>query len=81
VAKYANLVIITGHNAERSEYYFSFRGFAQGRICRLNLAEGAIKNDIPAANIRPLILDLSSLSAVRKATAEINAIEGPLHVR
>ncbi|KAJ7312852.1 hypothetical protein DFH08DRAFT_821699 [Mycena albidolilacea] len=25
MAKYANLVIITGHNAERSEYYFSFR--------------------------------------------------------
>ncbi|KAJ7894456.1 hypothetical protein B0H14DRAFT_2559240 [Mycena olivaceomarginata] len=62
VAKYANLVIITGHNAER-----------------LNLAEGAIKNNILPANIRPLILDLSSLSAVRKAAAEINAIEGPLH--
>jgi hypothetical protein len=38
-------------------------------------------NDILAANIRPLILDLSSLSTVRKAAAEINAIEGPLHVR
>ncbi|KAJ7312831.1 hypothetical protein DFH08DRAFT_973054 [Mycena albidolilacea] len=40
---------------------------------RLNLA-------ILAGNIRPLILDLSSLSAVCKATVEINAIEGPLHV-
>ncbi|KAJ7691252.1 hypothetical protein B0H14DRAFT_3531963 [Mycena olivaceomarginata] len=46
---------------------------------RLNLAEGAIKNDILAANIQPLILDLSSLSAVCKAATEINAIEGPLH--
>ncbi|KAJ7312853.1 hypothetical protein DFH08DRAFT_672027, partial [Mycena albidolilacea] len=54
VAKYANLVITTGHNAER-----------------LNLAEGAIKNDILTANIRPLILDLSSLSAPLRLPSNI----------
>ncbi|KAF7357395.1 Short-chain dehydrogenase/reductase family protein [Mycena sanguinolenta] len=63
LAKYANLVIITGYNAER-----------------LKLTEDTIKADVPAANIRPLTLDLSSLASVRKAAAEVNAIPGPLHV-
>ncbi|KAJ7784190.1 hypothetical protein B0H16DRAFT_1876723 [Mycena metata] len=63
LAKHANLVIITGYNAER-----------------LALAEEAIKKEIPEANIRPLILDLSCLASVRKAAAEVNAYTEPLHV-
>jgi hypothetical protein len=77
-----NLRLVDGKFGIGSDLYSIFHSavFAQGQICRLNLAEGAIKNDIPAANIGPLILDLSSLSSVRKAAAGINAIEGPLHV-
>ncbi|KAJ6453151.1 hypothetical protein C8R45DRAFT_636561 [Mycena sanguinolenta] len=63
LAKYANLVIITGYNSER-----------------LKFSEDAIKKETPGANIRPLILDLSSLAAVRKAAAEVNAYPEPLHV-
>ncbi|KAJ6521627.1 hypothetical protein DFH09DRAFT_1424688 [Mycena vulgaris] len=47
IAKHANLVIITGPDAER-----------------LKLSEEAIKKDVPSANIRRLVLDLASLSAV-----------------
>ncbi|KAJ7130235.1 hypothetical protein C8R44DRAFT_775154, partial [Mycena epipterygia] len=47
---------------------------------RLKLSEEAIKKDIPSANIRPLVLDLTSLTAVRKAAAEVNAYPEPLHV-
>ncbi|KAF8194324.1 hypothetical protein K438DRAFT_1968939 [Mycena galopus ATCC 62051] len=47
---------------------------------RLKLAEDTIKKELPSANIQPLILDLSSLSAVRKAAAEVNSIPEPLHV-
>jgi hypothetical protein len=47
----------------------------------LRLTEEAIKKDVPGANIRPLVLDLSSLAAVRKAAAEVNAYSEPLHVR
>ncbi|KAJ7659851.1 hypothetical protein B0H17DRAFT_1212817 [Mycena rosella] len=46
----------------------------------LQLAEDALKKEIPAANIRKLILDLSSLAAVRVAAAEANAYPEPLHV-
>jgi len=63
LAKYANLVIITGYNAERSK-----------------LSEDAIKKEIPSANIRRLTLDLSSIDAVRKAAAEVNAYPEPIHV-
>ncbi|KAK7038152.1 short-chain dehydrogenase/reductase family protein [Favolaschia claudopus] len=61
--KSANLVIITGHNAER-----------------LKIAEETLKKESPSANIRPLILDLSSLASVRKAAAEVNAMPEALHV-
>ncbi|KAJ7248270.1 NAD-P-binding protein [Mycena haematopus] len=61
IAKYASLVIITGHNPER-----------------LKLAEDALKKEVPGANIRPLVLDLASLDAVRKAAAEVNAY--PEHI-
>ncbi|KAJ7451243.1 NAD-P-binding protein [Mycena galericulata] len=63
IAKYANRVIITGHNVER-----------------LKLSEEAIKKDVPTAHIRTFVLDLSSLAAVRKAAAEVNAEPEPLHV-
>ncbi|KAK7001825.1 hypothetical protein R3P38DRAFT_3044727, partial [Favolaschia claudopus] len=59
----ANMIIITGHNAER-----------------LKITQDAIKKEIPSANIHPLVLNLSSLAAVRKAAAEVNALPGPLHV-
>ncbi|KAF7377868.1 NAD(P)-binding protein [Mycena sanguinolenta] len=61
IAKYANLVIITGHNTER-----------------LKLSTDALKREVPGANIRPLVLDLASLDAVRKAAAEVNAY--PEHI-
>ncbi|KAJ6584396.1 putative short-chain dehydrogenase [Mycena capillaripes] len=63
IAKYANFVIITGHNADR-----------------LKIAEEAIKKQTPSANIRPLILDLSSFASVRRAAEEVNAYPEPLHV-
>ncbi|KAJ7141116.1 NAD-P-binding protein [Mycena epipterygia] len=47
---------------------------------RLKLSEEAIKKDVPSANIRPLVLDFTSLAAVRKAAAEVNAYPEPLHV-
>ncbi|KAK7063363.1 short-chain dehydrogenase/reductase family protein [Favolaschia claudopus] len=62
LAKYASLVIITGHNAER-----------------LKLSEEAIKKETPTANIRTLLLDLSSLESIRTAAAELNDLEA-LHV-
>ncbi|CAK5270080.1 unnamed protein product [Mycena citricolor] len=63
IAPYANLVIITGYDAER-----------------LSLSEAAIKQHVPEANVRKLTLDLSSLSAVRTAAAEVNAYSEPIHV-
>ncbi|KAJ6629324.1 hypothetical protein B0H10DRAFT_1986639 [Mycena sp. CBHHK59/15] len=63
IAKYANLVVITGYNAER-----------------LKLSEDALKQENPAANVRPLILNLASLAAVRSAAAEVNAYPEPIHV-
>ncbi|KAK7015239.1 hypothetical protein R3P38DRAFT_3570543 [Favolaschia claudopus] len=47
---------------------------------RLKLSEDALKQDVPSANIRRLILDLSSLAAVRKTAAEVNAHSEPIHV-
>ncbi|KAJ7207003.1 hypothetical protein B0H12DRAFT_440247 [Mycena haematopus] len=47
---------------------------------RLKLSENAIKKDLPAANIRRLTLDLSSLAGVRKAAAEVNTYSEPIHV-
>ncbi|KAJ7694844.1 NAD-P-binding protein [Mycena rosella] len=40
---------------------------------RLKLAEAALKQEIPSANIRPLILNLASLANVHAAAAEVNA--------
>ncbi|KAJ7069271.1 hypothetical protein C8F01DRAFT_1363494 [Mycena amicta] len=47
---------------------------------RLHLSADAIRKDVPTANIRTLVLDLSSLAAVRKAAAKVNAYPEPLHV-
>ncbi|KAJ6549037.1 hypothetical protein DFH09DRAFT_1169597 [Mycena vulgaris] len=47
---------------------------------RLKLTDAAIKKEVPSANIRRLTLDLSSLTAVRTAAAEVNAYPEPLHV-
>ncbi|KAF7299497.1 Short-chain dehydrogenase/reductase family protein [Mycena indigotica] len=63
IAKYAKLVVMTGHNAER-----------------LQLAEQALKKDNPRANLRRLIVDLSSMASVRKAAVEVLAYPEPLHV-
>ncbi|KAF7299919.1 Short-chain dehydrogenase/reductase family protein [Mycena chlorophos] len=63
IAKYANLVVITGYNEQR-----------------LQASKTAILEAIPSANVRTLTLDLSSLAAVRKAAAEVNAYAEPLHL-
>ncbi|KAJ7644809.1 hypothetical protein FB45DRAFT_1116657, partial [Roridomyces roridus] len=63
IAKYANLVIITGYDAERLQH-----------------SVDAIKKEFPHASIRKLILDVSSLAAVSKAAAEVNAYPEPLHI-
>ncbi|KAJ7107701.1 hypothetical protein C8R44DRAFT_636993, partial [Mycena epipterygia] len=47
---------------------------------RLKLSEEALKKGVPTAKIRCLVLDLSSLAAVRKAGAEVNKYAEPLHV-
>jgi len=49
-------------------------------VDRLKLSEEAIKKEVPSANVRRLTLDLSSLKAVRKAAAEVNAYPEPIHV-
>ncbi|KAJ7711447.1 hypothetical protein B0H16DRAFT_1816927, partial [Mycena metata] len=63
IAKYANLVIITGYNSER-----------------LALSKEAIEKEVVGANIRSLVLDLSSRAAVRKAAEEVNAYSESIHV-
>ncbi|KAF7304110.1 Short-chain dehydrogenase/reductase family protein [Mycena indigotica] len=47
---------------------------------RLRLSKEAIEKEFPATQVRTLQLDLSSLGAVRKAAAEVNAYAEPLHV-
>ncbi|KAJ6585926.1 hypothetical protein B0H19DRAFT_1250680 [Mycena capillaripes] len=47
---------------------------------RLRLSENTIKKDIHTADIRRLTLDFSSLTAVRKAAAEVNTYSEPIHV-
>ncbi|KAJ7159680.1 hypothetical protein C8R46DRAFT_1224256 [Mycena filopes] len=47
---------------------------------RLKLSEAAIKKEVPHANIRRLVLNLSSLASVRKAAEEFNTSPEPLHV-
>ncbi|KAJ7024249.1 hypothetical protein C8F04DRAFT_1192668 [Mycena alexandri] len=47
---------------------------------RLQLSADAIRKEVPTANVRTVVLDLSSLAAVRKAAEEINAYSEPLHV-
>nr|GAT52578.1 short-chain dehydrogenase/reductase family protein [Mycena chlorophos] len=47
---------------------------------RLDLSAAAILKAVLTANVRTLVLDLSSLASVRKAAAEVNAYPEPLHV-
>ncbi|KAJ7687753.1 hypothetical protein B0H17DRAFT_1069618 [Mycena rosella] len=47
---------------------------------RLKRVEEALEQEVPLAGVRPLILNLSSLAAVRKAADEVNAYPEPLHV-
>ncbi|KAF7298596.1 Short-chain dehydrogenase/reductase family protein [Mycena indigotica] len=47
---------------------------------RLEKSAEALRKEGGKAEIRPLVLDLSSLAAVRKAGAEVNAYSEPLHV-
>ncbi|KAF7299920.1 NAD(P)-binding protein [Mycena chlorophos] len=49
-------------------------------ITGLQASKAAILDVVPAANVRTLTLDLSSLAAVRKAAVEVNAYAEPLHV-
>jgi hypothetical protein len=52
-------------------------------ICPLNrqqLTIDSIKTTLPSANVRKLILDLSSFDAIRAAAAEVNAYSEPIHV-
>ncbi|KAJ7187382.1 hypothetical protein C8R46DRAFT_288538 [Mycena filopes] len=70
-------------------------GFETARVCakyanlivitgyneeRLKISEDALKKEVPHANTRRLILNLSSLASVRKAAAVFNASPEPLHV-
>ncbi|KAJ7662279.1 WW domain-containing oxidoreductase [Mycena rosella] len=47
---------------------------------RLKLSEDGLRKEVPSANIRRLVLNLASLAGVRKAAAEVNAYEEPIHV-
>ncbi|KAJ7713381.1 hypothetical protein B0H16DRAFT_1899534 [Mycena metata] len=47
---------------------------------RLKLSEDAIKKAVPSANVHQLVLDLSSLTDVRRAAEVFNADPLPLHV-
>ncbi|KAF9514818.1 hypothetical protein BS47DRAFT_1342568 [Hydnum rufescens UP504] len=47
---------------------------------RQQLTIDSIKTDLPSANVRKLILDLSSSDAIRAAAAEVNAYSEPIHV-
>ncbi|KAF7298631.1 hypothetical protein MIND_00810200 [Mycena indigotica] len=47
---------------------------------RLQLSVDAIRKDKPAAQIRPLVLNLASLSAIRETAKEINGYAEPIHV-
>ncbi|KAJ6477161.1 hypothetical protein C8R47DRAFT_1220092 [Mycena vitilis] len=51
-----------------------------GMHLALKIAEDALKQELPTADIRPLTVDLSSLASIRKAAAEVNTYPEPLHV-
>ncbi|KAJ7717970.1 hypothetical protein B0H16DRAFT_1798540 [Mycena metata] len=92
VAKHANLLIITGYNAERlkrSEVAFTaaidlFSLWENGHgfltTTPAKIFPKWLKQEIPNANIRSLVLDLASLASVRTAAAEVNAYKEDIHV-
>lgn len=49
--------------------------------CRLQETIVSIKAEIPTASLRPLLLELDSLEAVRKAAAQVNTYPEDIHVR
>ncbi|KAJ7478297.1 hypothetical protein FB451DRAFT_1172632 [Mycena latifolia] len=81
LAKHANLVIITGYNAERYilDILNPLPEALLSILFRLKLSAEAIMKEIPLAKIRTLSLDLSSLALVRHAAAEVNGYPEPLH--
>jgi NAD(P)-dependent dehydrogenase (short-subunit alcohol dehydrogenase family) len=82
IAKHANLVVITGYNADRLVFtiFKTWMIIEAIFLIRLKLSEDAIKKEVPTANIHRLPLDLSSLVSVRKAAEVVNANPLPLHV-
>ncbi|KAJ7624843.1 hypothetical protein FB45DRAFT_1030964 [Roridomyces roridus] len=81
IAQHANLLIITGYNAERRAISTILINSAlMFNNSRLKLTEAALKKEVPSANVRPLTLDLAHLASARTAAAEVNAYSEPLHV-
>lgn len=82
IAKHANLVVVAGRSADKwSPPLYPSHGQADEPDDRLQKTIDAIKAELPAANIRPLILDLASLAAVRVAAAEVQSWPESFHVR
>jgi NAD(P)-dependent dehydrogenase (short-subunit alcohol dehydrogenase family) len=48
--------------------------------CRIKATADAIKKEVPAADLKELVLDLSSQKAVRKAAEEVLKYSGPIDV-
>ncbi|KAJ7652613.1 hypothetical protein B0H17DRAFT_1214927 [Mycena rosella] len=71
---------IKGKNGSQPRLEFA-PGMSVSVVIRLKLTKDAIMRDIPSANVRALVLDLSSLAAVRKAAAEVNTYPEPLHFK
>nr|GAT51925.1 predicted protein [Mycena chlorophos] len=71
---------IAGKNRSREEITDSpdYRNNDKG----LKISEDTLKDEFPSANIRPLVLDLSSSASVRQAAATVNAypVSERLHV-
>ncbi|KAJ7505845.1 NAD-P-binding protein, partial [Mycena galericulata] len=65
LARYANTIMITGYNSERY-------------VCMLVVE--SVKREVPSADLRPILVDLSALASVRHAAAQVNSYSEPLHV-
>ncbi|KAJ7495119.1 hypothetical protein FB451DRAFT_1477649 [Mycena latifolia] len=69
-----------GLHTTAAEAADAFAREIKGKNAKLQLSADAIKKEVSSANIRKLTLDLSSLTAVRAAAADVNAYTEPLHV-
>ncbi|KAJ7505836.1 NAD-P-binding protein [Mycena galericulata] len=47
---------------------------------RLKLVVESVKREVPSADLRPILVDLSSLASVRQAATQVNSYSEPLHV-